>query len=110
MQEFLLGQMLGCCNVKQLKYFCKYNNHHRISAKNRVLYLTYLELCKQLDHSLPFYCLLFTQQFRSTVFIKNYEYGLFYFFYEFMLVLRFVCIILICRLHEFTYSMDYGNV
>ncbi|RHN61585.1 hypothetical protein MtrunA17_Chr4g0038241 [Medicago truncatula] len=42
----LLGQMLGCCNLKQLKYFCKYNNHHRTMPKNRVLYLTYLELCK----------------------------------------------------------------
>jgi len=50
----LLGQMLGCCNLKQLKYFCKYNNHHRTGAKNRVLYLTYLELCKQLDPSVPF--------------------------------------------------------
>jgi len=69
----LLGQMLGCCNLKQLKYFCKYNNHHRTGAKNRVLYLTYLELCKQLDPSGPFWCLSFIQQIGSTVPIKNYE-------------------------------------
>ena len=50
----LLGQMLGCCKLEQLKYFCKYNNHHRTSAKNRVLYLTYFELCQQLDPSGPF--------------------------------------------------------
>ncbi|GAU13412.1 hypothetical protein TSUD_127080 [Trifolium subterraneum] len=50
----LLGQMLGCCKLEQLKYFCKYNNHHRTGAKNRVLYLTYLDLCKQLDPTGPF--------------------------------------------------------
>ncbi|RHN73898.1 hypothetical protein MtrunA17_Chr2g0303581 [Medicago truncatula] len=50
----LLGQMLGCCKLEQLKYFCKYNNHHRTGAKNRVLYLTYFELCQQLDPSGPF--------------------------------------------------------
>jgi len=58
----LLGQMLGCCKLEQLKYFCKYNNHHRTGAKNRVLYLTYLELCKQLDPSLPFWCFSLTQE------------------------------------------------
>ncbi|RHN67558.1 hypothetical protein MtrunA17_Chr3g0103971 [Medicago truncatula] len=42
----LLGQIIGCCKLEQLKYFCKYNGHHRAGAKNRVLYLTYFELCK----------------------------------------------------------------
>jgi transcription elongation factor Elf1 len=50
----LLGQMLGCCKLEHLKYFCKYNNHHRTGAKNRVLYLTYFELRQQLDPSGPF--------------------------------------------------------
>ncbi|KAK9113150.1 hypothetical protein Scep_020669 [Stephania cephalantha] len=45
-----LGQMLGCCTLDQLKYFCKYTQNHRTGAKDRVLYLTYLSLCKQLDH------------------------------------------------------------
>ncbi|XP_061372688.1 uncharacterized protein LOC133315133 [Gastrolobium bilobum] len=44
-----LGQMLGCCTLDQLKYFCKHNKKHRTGAKDRVLYLTYLELFKQLD-------------------------------------------------------------
>jgi len=50
----LLGQMLGCCTRKQLKYFCKHTKNHESGAKNRVLYLTYLGLCKQLDHPGPF--------------------------------------------------------
>lgn len=45
----LLGQMLGCCTLEQLKYFCKHTKNHRTGAKDRVLYLTYLGLCKQLD-------------------------------------------------------------
>ncbi|CAK7341801.1 unnamed protein product [Dovyalis caffra] len=45
----LLGQMLGCCQLKVLKYFCKHTKNHRTGAKDRVLYLTYLSLCKQLD-------------------------------------------------------------
>lgn len=40
----LLGQMLGCCTRKQLKYFCKHTKNHESGAKNRVLYLTYLGL------------------------------------------------------------------
>ncbi|XP_050874889.1 uncharacterized protein LOC127078477 [Lathyrus oleraceus] len=44
-----LGQMLGCCNITQLRYCCKYNNDHRTGAKDRVLYSTYLALCKQLQ-------------------------------------------------------------
>nr|GMC83390.1 Hydroxyproline-rich glycoprotein family protein [Ipomoea batatas] len=50
----LLGQMLGCCTLDQLRYFCKYRRHHRTGAKDRVLYLTYLNLCKQLDPNGPF--------------------------------------------------------
>ncbi|WRX16101.1 hypothetical protein QQP08_008588 [Theobroma cacao] len=50
----LLGQMLGCCTLEQLKYFCKHTNNHRTGAKDRVLYLTYLGLCKQLDPNGPF--------------------------------------------------------
>ncbi|KAG9457066.1 hypothetical protein H6P81_001574 [Aristolochia fimbriata] len=44
----LLSEMLGFCNLAQLKYFCKHTNNHRTGAKDRVLYLTYLCLCKQL--------------------------------------------------------------
>nr|DAD27468.1 TPA_asm: hypothetical protein HUJ06_028936 [Nelumbo nucifera] len=49
----LLGRMLGCCNLNQLKYFCKHTKNHRTGAKDRVLYLTYLGLCKQLDPTVP---------------------------------------------------------
>ncbi|XP_050231914.1 uncharacterized protein LOC126680774 [Mercurialis annua] len=49
-----LGQMLGCCTLEQLKYFCKHTKNHRTGAKDRVLYLTYLSLCKQLYPSGPF--------------------------------------------------------
>ncbi|XP_010528312.1 PREDICTED: uncharacterized protein LOC104805442 [Tarenaya hassleriana] len=45
----LLGQMLGCCTLEQLKYFCYKTQNHRTGAKDRVLYLTYLTLCNQLD-------------------------------------------------------------
>lgn len=50
----LLGQMLGCCKLSDLKYFCKHTKNHRTGAKDRVLYLTYLGLCKQLDPEGPF--------------------------------------------------------
>uniref|UniRef100_A0A7N0ZZY2 DUF7086 domain-containing protein n=1 Tax=Kalanchoe fedtschenkoi TaxID=63787 RepID=A0A7N0ZZY2_KALFE len=50
----LLGEMLGCCTLEQLKYFCKHTSNHRTGAKDRVLYLTYLALCKQLDPTGPF--------------------------------------------------------
>ncbi|GMH16250.1 hypothetical protein Nepgr_018091 [Nepenthes gracilis] len=50
----LLGQMLGCCSLEQLKYFCKHTNNHRTGAKNRILYYTYLALCQQLDPNGPF--------------------------------------------------------
>ncbi|KAL2250557.1 UNVERIFIED_CONTAM: hypothetical protein Sindi_2178000 [Sesamum indicum] len=45
----LLGQMVGCCKLSDLKYFCKHTRNHRTGAKDRVLYLTYLELCRQLS-------------------------------------------------------------
>ncbi|KAK6943713.1 hypothetical protein RJ641_024815 [Dillenia turbinata] len=50
----LLGQWLGCCKLAQLKYFCEHTKNHRTGAKDRVLYLTYLGLCKQLDPEGPF--------------------------------------------------------
>ncbi|KAF7810901.1 bromodomain-containing protein 4-like [Senna tora] len=50
----LLGQMLGSCTLGQLKYFCKHNKFFRTGAKNRILYITYLGLCKQLDPMGPF--------------------------------------------------------
>ena len=50
----LLGQFLGCLTLEQLKYFCKHTQNHRTGAKDRVLYLTYLALCKQLDPNGPF--------------------------------------------------------
>ncbi|KVI03690.1 cyclic AMP-dependent transcription factor ATF-5-like [Cynara cardunculus var. scolymus] len=50
----LLGQMLGCCTLEHLKYFCKHTGNHRTGAKDRILYLTYLGLCKQVDPSGPF--------------------------------------------------------
>ena len=40
----LLGQMLGCCTLDQLKYFCKHTKNHRTGAKDRVLFLAYLGL------------------------------------------------------------------
>ncbi|KAE8008520.1 hypothetical protein FH972_005023 [Carpinus fangiana] len=52
----LLGQFLGCLTLEQLKYFCKHTQNHRTGAKDRVLYLTYLALCKQLDPNGPFDC------------------------------------------------------
>ncbi|XAR72826.1 hypothetical protein NMG60_11019598 [Bertholletia excelsa] len=50
----LLGQLLGCCTLDQLKYFCKHTDNHRTGAKDRLLYLTYLALCKQLAPNGPF--------------------------------------------------------
>lgn len=50
----LLGKMLGCCKLSELKYFCKHTKNHRTGAKDRVLYLTYMGLCKQLDPNGPY--------------------------------------------------------
>ena len=44
-----LGQMLGCCKLTLLKYFCKHNDHHSTGAKNRVVYFTYKTLYGQLE-------------------------------------------------------------
>ncbi|KAF4395724.1 hypothetical protein G4B88_013498 [Cannabis sativa] len=44
----LLGQWLGICTLTHLKFFCMCTKNHRTGAKDRVLYLTYLDLCKQL--------------------------------------------------------------
>ncbi|KAG8376469.1 hypothetical protein BUALT_Bualt09G0066800 [Buddleja alternifolia] len=44
-----LGQMIGVCKLSELKYFCKHTKNHRTGAKNRVLYLTYMGLCRQLN-------------------------------------------------------------
>ncbi|XP_014499405.1 uncharacterized protein LOC106760490 [Vigna radiata var. radiata] len=44
----LLGQMLGCCTLNHLKYFCKHNEIHRTGAKDRLLYDTYKTLINQL--------------------------------------------------------------
>ncbi|KAL8140691.1 hypothetical protein V2J09_006712 [Rumex salicifolius] len=49
-----LGQLLGCCTGEQLKYFCKHNGHHRTAAKDRLLYLAYLNICMQLAPEGPF--------------------------------------------------------
>ncbi|KAI4367658.1 hypothetical protein MLD38_023369 [Melastoma candidum] len=50
----LLGQMIGCCTLDQLKYFCEHTKNHRTGAKDRIVYYTYLGLCKQLDPTGPF--------------------------------------------------------
>jgi hypothetical protein len=49
----LLTQSLGLCTLEQLKYFCKHTRRHRTGAKDRVLYLTYSGLLKQLSPSAP---------------------------------------------------------
>ncbi|PKI62136.1 hypothetical protein CRG98_017509 [Punica granatum] len=51
----LLGQLLGCCKLAELKYFCKHTSNHRTGAKDRVLYSTYMGLCTQLDSTGPFH-------------------------------------------------------
>ncbi|KAL5725009.1 hypothetical protein ACHQM5_008206 [Ranunculus cassubicifolius] len=50
----LLGEMLGFCTLDNLKYFCQFTKNHRTGAKDRVLFLAYLALCKQLDPMGPF--------------------------------------------------------
>lgn len=44
-----LGQSLGICTLKDLKWFCKHTQNHRTGAKDRVLYLSYMAIGKQLD-------------------------------------------------------------
>ncbi|KAK8561824.1 hypothetical protein V6N13_149027 [Hibiscus sabdariffa] len=48
------GGCWGCCKLSELKYFCKHTKNHKTGAKDRVLYLTYMGLCKQLDPTKPF--------------------------------------------------------
>ncbi|KAM7253515.1 hypothetical protein ACFE04_021669 [Oxalis oulophora] len=43
-----LGEFIGCCTLSQLKFFCQWTGNHRTGAKDRLLYLTYVDLCKQL--------------------------------------------------------------
>lgn len=50
----LLGEMLGECTLEQLKYFCMHTKNHRTGAKDRLLFLTFLALSKQLDPQGPF--------------------------------------------------------
>ncbi|KAH7424991.1 hypothetical protein KP509_11G035800 [Ceratopteris richardii] len=50
----LLTETLGICTLEQLKYFCKHTRKHRTGAKDRVLYLTYAGLLKQLNPAGPF--------------------------------------------------------
>lgn len=49
-----LGQMLGCCTLEGLKFFCKNTKNHCTGAKTRVLYYAYIEMCRQLDPQGPF--------------------------------------------------------
>ncbi|KAL8540266.1 hypothetical protein ACS0TY_001744 [Phlomoides rotata] len=44
-----LGQMVGCCTLNQLKYYCKHNSIHRTGAKDRLVFYTYMHLCHQLQ-------------------------------------------------------------
>ncbi|KAK7332670.1 hypothetical protein VNO80_29425 [Phaseolus coccineus] len=43
----LLSQTLGCCTIKQLKYFCKHTKNHRTASKNHLVYSTFVGLYKQ---------------------------------------------------------------
>lgn len=49
-----LAQMLGCCTLEGLKFFCKNTKNHCTGAKTRVLYYAYIEMCRQLDPQGPF--------------------------------------------------------
>ncbi|EOA37731.1 hypothetical protein CARUB_v10012505mg [Capsella rubella] len=51
----MLGGMLGCCTLDQLKFFCQANGKHRTGCKDRVLYKAYFRQCEQLDPEGPFY-------------------------------------------------------
>ncbi|XP_062179507.1 uncharacterized protein LOC133884170 [Phragmites australis] len=50
----LLGQTLGLCTLEQLRHFCEHTNQHRSGAKDRLVYSTYMELCRQLYPDGPF--------------------------------------------------------
>ncbi|KAG5588223.1 hypothetical protein H5410_048657 [Solanum commersonii] len=47
--------MLGCCTLDELKFFCEHTDNHRTGAKDRVLFLAYLTLCRQVDPTGPFH-------------------------------------------------------
>jgi len=95
----LLGQMVGSCKLEQLKYFC----NHQIGAKNRVLYLTYFELCKQLDPFGPFDVRwLMSKMGVLCIYYGSDElWSFFLFCYDLKLVLRFAWLFdfWICRLY-----------
>ncbi|KAG2395415.1 hypothetical protein LR48_Vigan09g171100 [Vigna angularis] len=42
-----LSQTLGCCTIKQLKYFCKHTKNHRTASKNHLVYIAYSGLSRQ---------------------------------------------------------------
>ncbi|KAG8077616.1 hypothetical protein GUJ93_ZPchr0007g5189 [Zizania palustris] len=50
-----LGQMLGCCKLEDLKYFCMHTKRHRTGAKNRLVYSVFVEMCSQLEPQGPFH-------------------------------------------------------
>ncbi|CAF2158056.1 unnamed protein product [Brassica napus] len=45
----LLGKTLGYCTLEHLRNFCKHSKSPRTGAKDRVLYFTYMGLCKILE-------------------------------------------------------------
>ena len=45
----LLGRLIGLLKLKHLKYFCTHTKIHQTGAKDRLVFLTYLTLCKQLQ-------------------------------------------------------------
>lgn len=51
----LLGRMIGHCKLTHLKYYLKHADIHRTGAKDRLVFLTYLDLCKQLDPDSPYF-------------------------------------------------------
>ncbi|XP_044505695.1 uncharacterized protein LOC123225652 [Mangifera indica] len=48
---FALGIVVGLLYTHRLKYFCKRTKNHGTGPRDRVLHLTYLGLCKQIDPS-----------------------------------------------------------
>lgn len=51
---YLLGDMIGCCTILQLQYFCRHTQGLRYVNKDQLIYFTYFELCKQLLPEGPF--------------------------------------------------------
>lgn len=50
----LLGQMIGFSSLEHLKYLCKHTRNHRTGAKDRLVYIAYMCLCKQLHPTGPY--------------------------------------------------------